>query len=153
MIGHKIQDMVAKKLEKYFPNSLSIFSTNGAGTDITIILQDNNLLECEVKTALELFEYQKKEKNKTITIKNRRGQFNLYKHQSRCDFYAFVIRFVNDDFLWNGDYEIWWSLGSDIQYFLSQQTLNCENYKICIDKLPKMKATLDFHDIRGALII
>ena len=43
-------------------------------------------------------------------------------------------------------------MGYDVKEYLEKQTLNCENYKLGIDKLPQMNATQNFKEILSQLI-
>lgn len=143
-IGIQMQELVAIKLEKYFSNKKIIsYKTNGA--DIVIYEEDmTQIAECEVKTAIEVF-YHKYNKC------NRRGMFSIKPPQLNVDFWAFVVRFTDKNLMWNGDIEIWWALGEDVDNYLSKQTLNCINYKLCIDKMQVIEATLDFVEIKNQL--
>ena len=74
--------------------------------------------------------------------------------QLHHDFFVFVIRFVDildDKCVWNGDFEVFFALGNDVKKYLKQQTLNCINYKLCIDKLPLLNVKEDFLEVFNEL--
>ncbi len=150
-IGLKMQERVAIELKQFFPKSFKIISNGTHGADLTIYDENNiKLAECEVKTAIEVFCHTWRDQytGKIKEQKLRRGMFSIKQKQLKeADFWAFVVRFTDTTLFWNGDIEIWWVLGEDVENYLSKQTLNCINYKLCIDKMVIIGATLDFNII------
>ncbi|MFW9971722.1 MAG: hypothetical protein ACFFDF_16135 [Candidatus Odinarchaeota archaeon] len=152
-IGCQSEMKVAKKIKKVIPKNYNV-ETNGSrkGADLYITYDNSGIgLKGEVKTAKEMFLHTWNDKKNNKKISNpRRGMFNIEPHQLDVDFYAFVIRFVDDSlgYIENGDYEIFYALGSEVKRYLLQQTLNCNNYKLCIDKLHlELNVTMDFLEI------
>lgn len=152
-IGLQIQERVAIELEQFFPSPEYKIVSNGThGADLTIYdKNDIKLFECEVKTAIECFHLSYKRKDGKMNHGIRRGHFAIKPFQLDSDFWAFVVRFTDTTLFWNGDIEIWWALGGDVENYLSKQTLNCMNYKLGIDKMDIIGATLDFNIIKQLL--
>ncbi len=140
----QMQEVVAIQLESFFPDKKIIsYKTNGA--DVVIYDQMmNTLAKCEVKSAKEVF-YHKY--NHTI----RRGMFSIKPQQLDADFWAFVVRFVDQKLIWNGEIEIWWAMNQNVKEYLQQQPLYWINYKLNINKLVRIGATLNFVDIKNQL--
>lgn len=153
-IGLEMQERVAIKLKDFFPvDEYHIHSNGTNGADIIIKDQEGKkLFECEVKTAIECFTHTwYNRKLHAFIINVRRGMFSMKPKQLNYDFYAFVVRFTDLQLNWNGDFETWWIYGKELKEYLEKQTLNCINYKICIDKMIIMGATLDFNIIQSYL--
>lgn len=150
-IGIQMQEMVAIKLEEFFPSPpFKIYSNGTHGADLIIYFHEIKLFECEVKTAIEVFIHHFKNHGRWVN-QIRRGMFSIKPDQLNMDFWSFVIRFVDKDLKWNGDVEIWWAMGKNVSEYLNKQTINCINYKLNIDKMLKIGAVLDFIDIKDQL--
>lgn len=156
-IGCQSEMLVAKKIRKVIPENYKI-DTNGFrdGADLFITNKIPNFkLIGEVKTAKEMYLHSWNDKKKHNKISHpRRGMFNIEPHQLDVDFYAFVVRFVDDSLGYkeNGDYEIFYAFGEIVKNYLLQQTLNCRNYKLNIDKIiPELYATHEFLEIFNEL--
>lgn len=142
-LGNRTEIIAAEAIKKEFPEDYFIY-TNGSsrGPDIKVFDPKGEIkLTGEVKTAKEMIlqSYLNKKTLNSYSF-NRRGMFNIEPHQLDVDFYAFVVRFVDidpfsKDCIENGEHEIFFANGQVVQNYLSQQTLNCGNYKLCIDKL------------------
>lgn len=143
-LGNRTEMIAAEAIRQEIPNGYSV-QTNGyrSGPDIKIIEDSTEEIRLigEVKTAKEFFLHKYLNKKTCQFFSNvRRGMFNVEPHQLDVDFYAFVIRFVDihpytQDCAENGEYELFFAKGKDVQEYLLKQTLNCQNYKLCIDKL------------------
>lgn len=150
-IGFQMQELVAIQLESFFPDKTIIsYKTNGADV---VIYDDNKskLAECEVKTAIEVFNHFFKRENGRWVNQKRRGMFSIKPKQLDATFWAFVVRFVDKNLVWNGDIEIWWAMNEDVKEYLQHQPLHCINYKLNINKMVQIGATLDFVDIKDKL--
>ena len=149
-IGIEMQEKVALIIEKLIPE-YKIVSNGTRGADLYITSPDGVYIEGEVKSAQELFVHTWNDKKNNIIRSNiRRGIFNVLPHQINHDFFAFAIRFmdiINGKCIDNGDFEVFYADGRDVKKYLKTQTLNCMNYKLHIDKLPKINAKMDFLNV------
>ena len=148
-IGIEMQEKVAIMLEEFIPN-YKIVSNGTRGADLYITNQDGVYIEGEVKSAKELFVHTWHKKDNTIVRNIRRGMFNVLPEQLNHDFFAFVIRFIDiidGQCIDNGDFEVFYADGKDVKAYLETQTLNCINYKLHINKLPKVHAKSDFLEV------
>lgn len=147
--GYKIQEQVAVDLEKYFPG-FKIFSSTTWGEDIIITNNEDVMITGEVKSCLELVYHRwRNRKTGKRHVNIRRGLFVISEHDLRCDFFVFVVKFVDEPGEWNGDIEVFYVKNEFLSEFSEGKFENkCREYHLAIDKIPVLQGTEDFENLK-----
>ena len=117
-----------------------------------LLISNNNgfRLTCEVKSAKELiFHKWTDKKTKEEKSSTQRGMFDIGHNQLYCDFFAFVIRFVEDNFEWSENFEdteIFFALSENVRTFIFSK-IKCQN-KLMLSELPSVNATFNLNELK-----
>ena len=153
-IGELGEVFALQEIKKKIPKGFEVKPIiERSGADLFVHDGNGTKFYGEVKSAKEFFlhQYYNKKKGKSYSSR-RRGQFHVFKHQlQESEFFCFVIRFVDDNFITTGEKEIFYALTSDVLKFLSYE-VKSNDYKLCISNLPKINATKEFDNVFNELI-